>query len=86
MICSLKVTGTSVPEIQKPEPSRKGDTLVALRWTIIHRDYLPFLTEDGLKGARLGVPNSLMGFNLQVDQLMIAALVLMEKQGAELIR
>ncbi len=50
-----------------------------------HHDYLPFLTEDGLKGARLGVPKSLMGFNRQVDQLIINALTLMEKQGAELI-
>ncbi|NOX99350.1 MAG: amidase, partial [Verrucomicrobia bacterium] len=50
-----------------------------------HRDYLPFLKSDGLKGARIGVGKDFMGFNNQVDRLMGEALEVMEKQGAELV-
>ncbi len=50
-----------------------------------HRDYLPFLQSSGLKGARIGVGKVYMGFNKGVDRLMVEALGVMEKQGAELI-
>lgn len=50
-----------------------------------HCNYLPFLKEGGLKGARMGVGRGFMGFNEDVDRLMDEALVLMEGQGAELV-
>ena len=50
-----------------------------------HRDYIPFLDSEGLKDARIGVGKDFMGFNKHVDHLMVEALEVMEKQGAELI-
>lgn len=50
-----------------------------------HHDYVSFLSSEGLKGARIGVGNGFMGFNVHVDRLMVEALELMEQQGAELV-
>ena len=48
-------------------------------------DYTPFLQQDGLKGARIGVARKLFGFNPRVDQLMESCLEAMKWLGAELI-
>lgn len=50
-----------------------------------YRDYTQFLNEDGLKGKRIGVPRGPFGINYKVDVLMLEALKLLKKQGAELI-
>ncbi|MBN1329474.1 MAG: amidase [Candidatus Heimdallarchaeota archaeon] len=49
------------------------------------KDYIDFLAEDGLKGARIGVARNFFGFNKQVDELMEQAIKIMEKHGAILI-
>ncbi|MCF6312486.1 MAG: amidase [Verrucomicrobiales bacterium] len=51
-----------------------------------HDDYTKFLSEQGLKEVRLGVPTSLMGVNAEADHLLVAALDLLEQQGAELVK
>ena len=50
-----------------------------------HRDYLPFLKSDGLKGARIGVGRGFKGFSDQVDDLFEQAIAVMANRGAELI-
>jgi len=50
-----------------------------------HSSYLPFLNQDGLKEARIGVGRGFMGFSEQVDGLMEVALGVMEEKGAELV-
>ena len=48
-------------------------------------DYTPFLREDGLKGARLGVVRNYFGFHEKVDAVAEQALEVMRTQGAVLI-
>ena len=45
-------------------------------------DYTSFLQKEGLKGARIGLSRSHMGFHEEVDALMDAAVKVMEQQGA----
>ncbi len=48
-------------------------------------DYTPFLKADGLKGKRIGLDKSSLGFHPQVDKLMDEAVAFLKKQGAEVI-
>ena len=48
-------------------------------------DYTPFLDEDGLNGARIGVQRSTFGFHEGVDRLMAAAIELMQDRGATIV-
>lgn len=50
-----------------------------------HTDYTPFLVEDGLEGARIGVVREAFGFHDRVDALMESALEAMRAQGATLV-
>lgn len=48
-------------------------------------DYTAFLTENGLRGARLGVARKFFGFNAAVDQLMETAIAGMKSAGAIIV-
>lgn len=48
-------------------------------------DYTPFLDEDGLRGARIGVQRSAFGFHDAVDRLVAEAIVTMRDRGAVVI-
>ena len=48
-------------------------------------DYTPFLDEDGLRGARIGVQRSAFGFHEAVDRLMAAAIATMRDHGAVIV-
>ena len=48
-------------------------------------DYTPFLEDDGLRNARIGVARSFLGFHQGVDQLVEDALEAMGGQGAVII-
>ena len=48
-------------------------------------DYTPFLKKDGLKGRRIGLLRSAMGFHHRVDALMEKNVEWMKSQGAEVI-
>jgi amidase len=48
-------------------------------------DYTQFLVKGGLKGKRLGLLKSTMGFHHRVDSLMNKAVVWMRTQGADVI-
>ena len=50
-----------------------------------HSDYTAFLDPNGLKGARIGVDRSAMGFHEVVDKLIEDALQVMREQGAYII-
>jgi len=49
------------------------------------KDYAPFLKEDGLKGARIGVARNYFGFHPGVETVMVNALKALKDQGAILI-
>lgn len=49
------------------------------------KDYTPFLDEDALKGARIGVAQDFFGHNLEVDESVNAAIKKMEELGATII-
>jgi amidase len=51
----------------------------------IQNDYTKFLDQDGLRGARIGIPRKFYGFNDRVDKLMSEAIDVMKKSGAEII-
>ncbi|MEM1136103.1 MAG: amidase [Bacteroidota bacterium] len=51
----------------------------------MHTDYTQFLILDGLKGKRLGVLRSTMGFHEKVDEIMENTFEIMRKNGAEII-
>jgi amidase len=48
-------------------------------------DYTPFLEDDGLRNARIGVARSFLGFHQGVDRLVEDALEAMGGQGAVII-
>ena len=48
-------------------------------------DYTPFLDDDGLRGARIGVQRSAFGFHEAVDHLMAEATATMRDQGAVIV-
>jgi amidase len=48
-------------------------------------DYTPFLDENGLKGARIGIARKFFGFSDSVDKLMAEAIEAMKKAGAIII-
>ena len=48
-------------------------------------DYTPYLDEDGLTGARIGVQRSAFGFHPLVDRLMEDAIDLMRERGATIV-
>ncbi len=48
-------------------------------------DYTQFLKKDGLKGKRIGLLKSSMGFHYKVDTLMAQTVSFMRSQGAEVI-
>lgn len=48
-------------------------------------DYTPYLKADGLKGKRIGLIKSEMGFHAKVDSLMMKAVADLKRQGAEVI-
>ena len=50
-----------------------------------HADYTPFLDQDGLKGARLGVARKYFGFNDRVDKLMNDLIGELKKLGAVIV-
>ena len=50
-----------------------------------HTDYTPFLQEEGLKDARIGVLRNYFGFHEGVDAVAEQALEAMEAQGAVLV-
>ncbi len=51
-----------------------------------YTDYTPFLNKDGLKGKKIALYTSSMGFHREVDARIEEAVAVMEKQGAEIIR
>jgi len=48
-------------------------------------DYARFLKLDGLKGKRIGLLKSFMGFHYKVDALMMRTVDFLKKNGAEVI-
>lgn len=48
-------------------------------------DYTPSLKADGLRGKRIGLLKSSMGFHAKVDTLMKQAIADLKKQGAEVV-
>ncbi len=48
-------------------------------------DYTPFLESDGLRGMRIGVARSFLGFHDAVDQVMESALEAMRAAGAVIV-
>jgi len=50
-----------------------------------HRDYTPFLREDGLMGKRIGLYKGPMGRNFKVDSLMFETVDLLKKKGVEIV-
>ncbi len=50
-----------------------------------HNDYSIFLKPDGLKGKRIGLLKTSMGFHARVDSLMKQTVADLRKQGAEVI-
>jgi len=50
-----------------------------------HTDYTVFLDKDALKGKRIGLLRSAMGFHFKVDTLMERAIAHMKAQGAEVV-
>ncbi|MEZ5000635.1 MAG: amidase [Bacteroidales bacterium] len=51
----------------------------------ILNDYVQFLDEDGLRGARIGVGRGYMGFHEAVDPVIEDALKVLEEKGAVLV-
>ncbi len=51
----------------------------------IQPDYTKFLDAQGLRGARLGVARKFMGMNFAVDKLVEDLIVVLKKQGAEVV-
>jgi amidase len=51
----------------------------------VPNDYTRFLVRDGLKGKRIGLVRSAMGFHHRVDTLMLQAVEWMKSQGAEVV-
>ena len=51
----------------------------------IPESYLPFLDENGLKGARIGVGRAYMGFHEAVDPVIEKAFEVMKEKGATLV-
>ena len=62
----------------------KADKKTAGSRQQLHKDYTPFLKEDGLNGARIGVMRDMMGFHEGVDRVMEAAFKLCVKKGLPL--
>ncbi len=52
---------------------------------VAYPDYTRFLSDDGLKGARIGVVRKYFGFLPSVDKIIEDALEVLRKNGAELI-
>jgi amidase len=50
-----------------------------------HKDYARFLKADGLKGKRIGLLKSCMGFHYKVDSLFMETAEFIKSQGAEVI-
>lgn len=51
-----------------------------------HRDYTPFLTSDGLRGARIGIAREVYcGYDTRVDALFEQAITITRAAGAEII-
>ncbi len=50
-----------------------------------HTDYTSFLKRDGLRGKRIGLLKSEMGFHARVDTLMKQTVAYLKSQGAEVI-
>lgn len=50
-----------------------------------YKDYTPFLKEESLEGARIGVVRNFFGGNAETDQLSEAAIVKMEELGATIV-
>lgn len=51
----------------------------------LQQDYTRFLNKDGLKGKRLGLVRSAMGYHPRVDSLMNRTVTWLKTQGAEVI-
>ncbi len=51
----------------------------------IHSDYTQFLSDSGLKGARIGVASNFFGFHSEVDKVIRRAIEDMKDAGAEII-
>ena len=62
-----------------------GDTKTLDSQGNSHTDYTQFLNSDGLKGKRIGLFKAPFGRNYKVDTLMMQAVELIKKQGAEII-
>lgn len=52
---------------------------------LFHRDYTPFLRQDALRGARIGVMRDIQGLDTEIDALYEAALADLRRAGAVLI-
>ncbi len=50
-----------------------------------YKDYTPFLQEDALKGARIGVVRNFFGGNSEIDQLAEGAITELEGLGATIV-
>jgi amidase len=50
-----------------------------------HKDYVIFLKADGLKGKRIGLLKSCMGFHYKVDSLFQETVEFIKSQGAEIV-
>lgn len=51
----------------------------------IFSDYTRFLLDDGLNGARIGVPANMIGFHKGVDEVFMEAYKTLQENGAEVI-
>ena len=68
------LTGTDPRDAVTQESDGKAET-----------DYTRFLQKDGLKGTRIGLSRSHLGFHEEVDALMEAATKVMQQQGATVV-
>jgi amidase len=61
------------------------DALTRVQQSSPRNDFTSFLDEDGLNGARIGIPTNSAGFHAGVEGLMDDAIALMEERGATII-
>nr|AIE93700.1 Amidase (amiE) [uncultured marine thaumarchaeote AD1000_39_D08] len=68
-----------------PDPD-DGLTLSGPQESSLRDGFASFLDEEGLNGARIGIPRNAAGFDARVEGLMDDAIALMEERGATIIR
>jgi amidase len=61
------------------------DPATATSESHVHADYTPFLDRNGLRGARLGLARSFLGYHEKVDALLEECVRVLQGQGAVVV-